>query len=232
MASRQLVVLRCWLAEALGLAVFVSFSLGSVALARTGVLPELAASALVPGLVILALVYGLSDVSGAHFNPAVTLAFALRGSFPWARVPGYVLAQVVGAVAGVRLVAAFSPLPEPHELVLPWGSFGLEAGCTALIILVVLAIAKRKAEVGSQAGLVIAGTLALCLFTFGGVTTLGVNPARSFAGAVSLGTVLASWPHVLGPLLGGAVAAGLTFLLRGPLNDQEEESAKGQAQDD
>lgn len=80
MSEFRLGTARRWLAEALGLAVFVTFSLGAVA--QLGILPELVANALVPGLVILALVYGLSDLSGAQFNLAVTLAFAPRGSFP------------------------------------------------------------------------------------------------------------------------------------------------------
>ncbi|MGY2896004.1 glycerol uptake facilitator-like aquaporin [Deinococcus sp. UYEF24] len=231
MDRQLLITLRCWLAEALGLTLFVTFSLGAAALARVGLLPELAANSLVPGLVVLALVYGLSDVSGAHFNPAVTLAFALRGSFPWVRVPGYLMAQLLGALAGVWLVAAFLPLPRASELIPPWGAFGLETGCTALIILVILATAKRKAEVGDQAGLVISGTLALCLFTFGAVTALGVNTARSLAEALVLGTVLTNWPHILGPLAASVLAVGLTFVLRGPLNQQEEETAKGQLKD-
>ncbi|AZI45017.1 aquaporin family protein (plasmid) [Deinococcus psychrotolerans] len=220
---------RRWVAEALGLSGFVAFSLSAAVLAQLGVLPTLAADALVPGLVILALVYGLSDLSGAHFNPAVTLAFALRGSLPWARVPGYLAAQFLGACGGVWLVSACVPLPKAHELVRPWGAFGLETVCTTLL-LVILATAKRKAEVGSQAGLVIAGTLGLCLFTAGSVSTIGVNPTRTLAAALFSGTVLASWPHLLGPFAGGTLATGLTYLLRGPLNQQEAETAKGQAE--
>ncbi|OLV16481.1 MIP/aquaporin family protein [Deinococcus marmoris] len=222
---------RRWLDEGPGLAVFVAFSLGAAALSQGGILPELAAAALVPALVILALVYGLSDLSGAHFNPAVTLAFALRGSFPWAQVPGYLAAQLLGACAGVWLVTACVPLPSAHERVPPWGAFGLEAGCTALLLLVILATAKRKAEVGSQAGLVIAGTLGLCLFTADSLSTIGVNPTRTLAAALFSGTVLASWPHLLGPFAGGTVATGPTYLLRGPLNQQEKETANGQPGD-
>ncbi|MDV6376524.1 MIP/aquaporin family protein [Deinococcus arenicola] len=227
MSEHHLDVAQRWLAEALGLAVFVIFSLGAAALAQFGVLPELVAGALVPSLVILALVYGLSDLSGAHFNPAVTLVFALRGSFPWVQVPGYLAAQLLGACAGVWLVAAYVPLPKAHELVPPWGAFGLETGSTALLLLVILATAKRKAEVGSQAGLVIAGTLGLCLLTAGSVSTIGVNPTRTLAAALFSGTVLASWPHLLGPFAGGMLATGLTYLLRGPLNQQEKETANG-----
>jgi aquaporin Z len=100
--------------------------------------------------------------------------------------------------------------------------------CTALLMLVILATAKRKAGVGAQAGLVIAGTLSLCLFTAGSVSTIGVNTARSLAAAVVAGRVLTAWPHILGPLVGGALAAGLTCVLRGPLNRDEQESATGQ----
>lgn len=228
MSEHHLLTARRWLAEALGLAAFVTFSLGAAVLASLGILPTLAADALVPGLVILALVYGLSDLSGAHFNPAVTLTFALRGSFPWAQVPGYLAAQLLGACGGVWLVAACAPLPKAHELVRPWGAFGLETLCTALL-LVILATAKRKAEVGSQAGLVIAGTLGLCLYMAGSVSSIGVNPTRTLAATLFSGTVLAAWPHLLGPFAGGALATGLTYLLRGPLNQQEADTAKGQA---
>ena len=223
-------LLQCWLAEALGIGIFVAFSQGAGALAQRGVLPDAGAVALVPGLVILALIFGLSDLSGAHFNPAITLAFALRGSFPWKKVPVYLTAQMLGALAGVWLIYTLLPLPKAHEQVSPWGAFWLEAGCTAVLTLVILATAKRKADVQSQAGLVIAGTLALCLYTAGSVTTLGVNPALALA-VVLFGTAkLLVWPHLLGPLIGSSLAAVLTFLLRGTFNREEKETANGQTE--
>lgn len=218
---------RPWLAEALGTGLLVAFGIGAVALARAGVLPELAANTLAPGLVILALVYLLSDLSGAHFNPAVTLAFALRGSFPWTRVPGHLAAQVLGALAGAWSVAALLPLPRPREQVPPLGAFGLEVACTALLMLVILAAAKRKAEVGPQTGVAVGATLALCHFTAGSVSAVGLNSARALASALFTGTLGGAWPHLLGPLAGGALAAGLTWLLRGPLNGDEAEAAQG-----
>ncbi len=219
---------RPWLAETLGTALLTVGGLSGVALANAGVLPKLAAYSVAPGLTILALVYMLSDLSGAHLNPAVTLAFALRGSFPWARAPAYWTAQVLGALMGGGALSALIEVPRPGGQLPPGGVFWLEVACTALLTLVILAAAKRKAEVGTQAGIVVAGTLALCAFVGGSVAAVTLNTALALAWGTFGGAGLGAWPNLLGPLLGSTLAAGLTWALRGGLDGQEMSAAQGE----
>ena len=228
MSEHRPPVWRAWLAEALGTALLVLGGLSGVALANAGVLPKLAAYSVAPGLTILALVYMLSDLSGAHLNPAVTLAFALRGSFPWARLPGYWAAQLLGALIGGGALAALIGVPKPGGQLPHAGTFWLEVACTALLTLVILAAAKRKAEVGTEAGIVVAGTLALCAFVGGSVSAVTLNTALALAWAVFGGAGGGAWPHVLGPLLGSVLAVGLTWALRGGLDGQEASAAQGE----
>jgi aquaporin Z len=219
---------RLWLSEALGTALLVGSGLTAAALVELRLIPPEAGRSVVPGLTILALISMLSDLSGAHFNPAVTLAFALRGSFPWARVPGYVAAQVLGALLTGILVAALLPAPHFRAQVVPVGVLALEVVCTAALVLVILAAAKRKAVVGPQAGLVIGGTLALCGLSAGSVATVTLNTGLGLGGAVANHDWSRAWPHLLGPLLGAALATGLTWALRGGMNGQEQAAAQGE----
>lgn len=231
--ERRLPVARAWLAEVLGTALLASSGLAATALASRGLLPEAAARSLAPGLTLLSLIYMLSDVSGAHFNPAVTLAFALRGSFPWRRVPGYLAAQLVGALAGGALLAALLPLPGFRDRgaaggMTAGGVTGLELTCTAVLVLVILATATRKATLGPQTGLAVGSTLALCSFTAGSLAAVTLNPAVTLAQLIGSGGAQGAGPHLLGPLLGSAVAAGLTWALRGPEHPDEETAAQGE----
>ncbi len=220
--------LRRGLAELIGTALLTLASLWADRLAEAGVLSHTAAFTLAPALTVLALIYTLSDVSGAHFNPAVTFAFALRGSFPWRLVPLYVLAQLAGAFVGAGVILATRGLPHPTEHLAPGGALSLEAACALLLVLVILGTAGRKATVAPTIGLVVGAALALDHFLADGVSPVTMNPARFLAPAVLAGELDRSWPHLLGPLLGAALAVGLTFLLRGPLNTQEREAATGQ----
>ena len=220
--------LRRGLAEALGTALLTLASLGADHLAGRGLLNPVAAFTLAPALTVAVLIYALSDLSGAHFNPAVTLAFALRGSFPWRRAPLYLLAQLLGALAGAGVLWATSGLPPTTERVGAGGALGLELGCSLLLVLVVLGTAGRRASVAPAIGLVVGATLALDHFLADPLSAVTMNPARSLAPAALAGELGRAWPHLLGPLLGAALGAGLTFCLRGPLNRQEREAATGQ----
>ncbi|UBV43840.1 aquaporin [Deinococcus taeanensis] len=220
---------RALAAEALGTFVLTAARTGAARLAETGLLPEPAAHALPPGLVILTLIFTLGDVSGAHFNPAVTLAFALRRAFLWARALPYLAAQVGGAVLAAALLTTFMPLPTPTERLPAGGAALLEIACTCLLVTVVLSTAHRNDTLKPVMGMIVGSTVALDHFVSHPVAAVSMNPARSFGPALLAGHLSGSWPHLLAPLGGALLAVGLVTLLRGRANTQECEAAQGKA---
>ncbi|THF84389.1 aquaporin family protein [Deinococcus sp. KSM4-11] len=223
---------RRWLVEGLGAALIVLADLGADALFRAHLLPGFVAHMLVPGTTVLALIVCFSDVSGAHFNPAVSLAFTLRGSFPARALPGYVIAQVVGATLVAWALHAGRLLSPEGERLLPLQQALVEGGCTTLLILLVLATAKRHAAVGSEAALFVGLTVVL-LHTLGSpLTALSLNPARALGPALVEGQLADTWPHWVMPLGSAIVAAVLTSVVRGGASREEAEAAQGETQSD
>lgn len=220
---------RCG-AEGLGAAVIVLADLGSGVLHHVGLLPEAFSLVLVPGVAVMILIYLLSDLSGAHFNPAVTVAFALRGSFRWREVPAYLGAQLLGTLVAAGVLREMGALGRGTERVVPGQAWGLEVAATTLLVMVVLATSKRKATLGPESGLVVGSTVALAHALAGPLTAVTLNPARSLGPALVRGDAVAAWPHWLGPLCGALVAVVCTWVLRGPANAEEEQAAQGTAQ--
>lgn len=187
---------------------------------------------LATGLVIMAMIYSLGNASGAHFNPAVTTAFALRRVFPWRRVPLYIAAQFAGAMisAGLLmlLVGDIAPgLTTPHHGVL--AGFGFEVVLTFLLCLVILSTASRFRVLGQNAALAVGGTIALCDLFSRPMSGASMNPARSLGPALLSGRLADQWIYVAGPLIGATVATAVVGLIQGPPADEEEEDvARGQ----
>ncbi len=190
-----------------------------------------AARAVAPGMLVMALIYALGDASGAHFNPAVTFAFAARRDFPWSRVPGYWAAQMAGAtLAAALLRSLFGPvahlgatLPRFGE----WPAFVMEVALSTLLLLVILGTATRYSLVGPNAAIAVGATIALCGLFAGPVSGASMNPARSLGPAIVSGDVGHVWIYVLAPLLGSALATVLVCILHGPHDPKEGEAAQG-----
>jgi aquaporin Z len=189
---------------------------------------------------VLALIYALGDVSGAHVNPAVTLAFALRGVFSWARVPAYWLAQLAGAIgAAAFLGLTFGPVAHLGATVPGFGvppALAMEVALTWLLVTVILGTATRHRVVGPNAALAVGATVALCGLFAGPVSGASMNPARSLgpalvdaiAGAgVGSAAWQSAWIYVLGPVAGAATAVLGIRLLKGYQKDGEQEAASG-----
>lgn len=226
-ASGTVAPARRLAAEALGTFALTFASLGAGVLARAGLLPEAAAFTLAPALTVLAMVYALGDVSGAHINPAVTLAFAARGSFPWRRLPAYWAAQLLGAFLAALALRAAAPLPQGAHRSGPAGDFGLEVAAAAFLLVVVLATAKRRAALAPSLGLVVAATVALDHFLTNAVSEVTMNPARTLGPALLENRVADAGPHVLGAFAGALLGVGLTWALRGPHNRDEAAAGQG-----
>ena len=178
------------------------------------------ALAAAPGLMVAALVYALGDVSGAHLNPAVTLAFVLKRLFPVAWLPLYWIAQLGGASLASGVVAVlFGTLVDagvstPH---VPDGTaFALEIVLTMLLVTVILGTADRARIVGPKAALAVGATIVLAGLIARPIEGASMNPARSLGPALVAGGLESVWIYVAAPLAGAAVAVLVTFLLHGP----------------
>ncbi|ADV66548.1 MIP/aquaporin family protein [Deinococcus maricopensis] len=221
---------RRLLAESLGTALLTLGGVGAGALVRAGLLPDVVAHTLPPALIVLGVIYTFGDVSGAHINPAVTLAFAARGSFPWRRVLPYWAAQLLGAVLAALTLRAVWTLPHETERVPPVGALLLDGGAALWLALVIVGTAKRTGKLGPNVGIPVACTVGLCHFLTNAVSAVAMNPARSLGPALVSGDAARAWPHVLGPLLGMLVGVALTWALRGGMNDDERKAARGDGQ--
>lgn len=179
--------------------------------------------ALTFGLVVMAMIYALGDVSGAHLNPAVTLGFCVAGRFSPRNVLPYVVSQTLGALlASLSLLLLFgnhaslgATLPAGSA----WQSFGLEAILTGILMFVILCVSTGPKEVGTMAGIAIGGVIALEAMFAGPICGASMNPARSLAPALVSGNFHALWVYLIAPVLGSVVAVPLWLLTRGPCND-------------
>lgn len=221
-------------AETIGTVFLVIAGAGAAMVAaRTGGAVSPAAKAVAPGLAVMAVIYAMGAVSGAHINPAVTLAFAARRNFPWARVPGYIAAQFVGAVLAVLFLRAmFGQAGDigataPHS-VDETRAFLLEAALTTGLVTTILGTAAGGRNVGPNAAIAVGGYIALAGLWAEPVTGASMNPARSLAPDIVRGDFSSSWIYVAGPLAGAMVAVGFEWILKGPPTKHGTRSAQGE----
>jgi aquaporin NIP len=210
---------RCLAAESIGTFALVFVGCGAImADAEEGRLGQVGI-ALAFGLVIMAMVYAVGHLSGAHLNPAVSAAFALTRHFPWPRTVAYWVAQLAGAVlAAVLLRASLGDVANVGST-LPAGSDGQsflwEAVLTFLLMFVIVAVATDARAVGEAAAIAIGGTIAFASLAGGPVSGASLNPARSLGPALVSGTTDALWIYLSAPFV-GAAAGGLAYqLVRG-----------------
>ncbi|HWN73213.1 MAG TPA: aquaporin [Solirubrobacterales bacterium] len=176
--------------------------------------------ALVFGLIVMAMVYATGHLSGAHLNPAVTLAFVLTRHFPRAEAAAYIGAQVAGALCAAALLAAVWPSqPAALGATLPsvgiGSAFAYEAILSAFLMFVIMAVATDTRAVGAAAAIAIGGTVGLDALFGGPVTGASMNPARSLGPALVSGEVHDLWLYLLAPPLGAALGALAYQLVRG-----------------
>ena len=205
-------------AAAEGLAAFALVFAGcgaAVTNARYGGALGTVGVALVFGLVIMVMVYATGHLSGAHINPAVTVAFTLTRHFPARDAVAYVAAQLAGATAGaLLLLAVWTDKPARLGATTPSIATGsalvYELVLTAFLMFVIMAVATDTRAVGAAAAIAIGGTVGLDALFGGPVTGASMNPARSLGPALAAGEWRAFWIYVVGPVL-GAVAGALAY---------------------
>ncbi len=182
---------------------------------------SLAAAVVAPGLMVMAIILFMGAVSGAHLNPGVSLAFALRGDFPWKRVPGYIIVQLAGATLAALFLRWVFGNVEHLGATLPgpgyknWQALLMEIVLTALLVSVILGTASAAQNVGAIAALGVGGYIALAGLWAAPVSGASMNSARSFGPALVSGDWRSYWVYVVGPITGALIAVGFAYVLRG-----------------
>jgi aquaporin Z len=180
------------------------------------------AKVVAPALMVAAIILFMGTVSGAHLNPAVSIAFALRGDFPWKRVPAYIVAQFIGAALATLLLWALIGKQGSAGLTLPGSGISTttamlwELVLTTALVSVILGTASGAQQIGPLAAIGVGGYIALAGLWGSPVSGASMNPARSLGPALVLGDWSAWWAYLIGPIAGGAIAVGFAYVLRGP----------------
>ena len=207
-------------AEAVGTFALVFAGTGSIVIdAETGGGVGHVGIGLTFGLVIMVMIYAVGHVSGAHFNPAVTLGFAVGRHFPWPMVPRYWAAQLAGGLAASLLLWGMFGDVATLGATLPRGSAGqsllLEAGLPAIRMFVIVSVAAVTRAVGQAAAIAIGGTIGLEALFAGPISGASMNPARSLTPALVSATWTDQWLYLLGPAAGAVVGALVYAYVRG-----------------
>lgn len=219
MSSNRTDALRKFLSELLGTFAMVFAGTGAIVInAESGGAITHLGVALTFGLIVLAMIYTLGDVSGAHMNPAVTVAFAAAGLFPFASVLLYLAAQISGALLASLTLHFLFPQNATLGATLPAGlpmqSFALEIILSAILMFVILNVSHGSKEKGITAGIVVGSVIALEALFAGPICGASMNPARSLAPAIVSGNLQHLWIYLLAPVLGMLVAIPLFRVVR------------------
>lgn len=176
--------------------------------------------ALVFGLIVSAMIYTLGDISGAHINPAVTIAFWYARRFPGRDVPGYLAGQVLGAVSASTVVSLLFHGHPTLGATVPSGSaaqsFVMELLLTFILMLTIISVATGAKEKGVMAGMSIGGVVTLDALFGGPVSGASMNPARSIGPALISGQVKELWIYILAPVIGACLAVVCCRCIREP----------------
>ena len=194
---------------------------GGVVAAMSGGRVTLSMMVVAPGLMVMAIIYFMGTVSGAHLNPAVTLAFAVRRNFPWNRVPAYVVAQVVGAVgAGAFLRAMFGTVGAlgatlPGSGVTSGKALVMEVVLTTGLVNTILGTASGARNIGTNGAIAVGGYIALAGLWSAPVSGASMNPARSLGPDLVRGDLHTTWIYIVGPVIGALIGVAFEWILKG-----------------
>ena len=193
------------------------------------------AAVVAPALTVMAIILFMGKISGAHLNPAVSIAFALRRDFPWWRVPGYIIVQLAGAFLAALVLHAIigvsamygSNYPAPGYSGL--AAFWMELILTTGLVSVILGTASGAQNVGIIGAFAVGGYIALAGLWGSPISGASMNPARTLGPDLASTTFTSYWVYLAGPIAGAAIAVVIAFVLRGMGGDK---AALGAAQGD
>ena len=189
--------------------------------AQSGGAISLGMKVVAPGLMVMAIIYFMGAVSGAHLNPAVTLAFALRRNFPWSRVLGYITAQIIGGIAAASFLRALFGIQgllgatTPGPGVSDFTALAMEVLLTTGLVSTILGTASGARNIGSNGALAVGGYISLAGLWAAPVSGASMNPTRSLAPDLIRGDMSTTWIYVVGPVLGTIIAVGFEWILKG-----------------
>jgi aquaporin Z len=175
-----------------------------------------------PALTVTAIILFMGKVSGAHLNPAVSVAFALRRDFPWPRVPAYIAVQLAGATLAALVLRAIINVSATYGGNYPargysaGAAFWMELILTTGLVSVILGTASGAQAVGIFAAFGVGSYIALAGLWGSPISGASMNPARTFGPDLVSTTFTSYWVYIAGPLAGAALAVAIAFVLRGP----------------
>ena len=198
---------------------------GAVVGAKSGGAIARSAAVTGPGLMVMAIILFMGAVSGAHLNPAVSIAFATRGDFPWRRVPGYIVVQLLGATAACLFLWAVLGkvgglgATEPGAGIHNWQAMLIEFILTVGLVSVILGTASSAQNVGALSAVAVGGYIILAGLWSSPISGASMNPARSFGPDLANWNFANYWVYVVGPIAGALTACVIALILRGEGGD-------------
>ena len=214
--------MRSWFAELFGTFCLVFAGTGAIVVNQhtDGTITHVGI-ALTFGLIVLAMIQTLGDVSGCHLNPAVTLAFAVAGRFPWNRVHVYISAQILGGLVASMALRGMFPDERGYGETTPAGSslqsWMMEMILSMVLMVVILGVSAGSKEKGLLAGVSIGAVIALEAMFAGPICGASMNPARSFAPAVVSGHLQSLWIYLTAPICGTLLGVFVNSIIHQPL---------------
>jgi len=192
------------------------------------------AEVVAPGLMVMSIILFMGKISGAHLNPVVSLAFALRQDFPWRRVPGYVVAQLLGATLACLFLSAVLGnvgglgANHPGPGITGGQAVLFEALLTMGLVSIILGTASGAQNVGALSALAVGSYIILAGLWASPISGASMNPARSFGPDLVARDFANYWIYLIGPTVGAVLAAGVAYILRGPGGKDPSASAAAQ----
>ena len=220
-------------AEMWGTFLLVLVACGAVVVSKINGEVTLAMRVIAPGIMVMVCIYFMGTVSGAHLNPSVTFAFALRSHFPWKKVPAYVFAQLAGGIlATIFLKAMFGNLGNigatvPNMHISTLQALLIEILLTTGLVNTILGTASGPRNIGHNAAIAIGGYIALAGLWAAPLTGASMNPVRSFAPDIARGNFGTSWIYIAGPFIGALIAVGFEWILKGKPSKHATMEAQG-----
>jgi aquaporin NIP len=211
--------MRKYLAETIGTFALVFCGTGAIIINQEqgGVITHVGI-AITFGLIVMSMIYTLGDISGAHLNPAVTIAFAVGKKFPIKEIIPYIISQAIGAFIASIILKFLFPMNEMLGTTLPAGlpmqSFILEVILTFILMFVIIHVATGSKEQGMFAGIAIGAVVLLEAMFAGPVCGASMNPIRSLAPAIISGHVKHLWIYLIAPVIGAVLATGTWHILK------------------